>query len=135
MRSIKFKVAALREILNARGVRRNPSEIFLPLTVFRRLPCLAIDPPFAVIHATMSADDDDADADSFSISSSDWLLFFFSSLYIIVPLLGIALNSYVLLRLRRIAQESVFRFETTSALPLTAMSMADTICLCAELFQ
>uniref|UniRef100_A0A914VAY6 G-protein coupled receptors family 1 profile domain-containing protein n=1 Tax=Plectus sambesii TaxID=2011161 RepID=A0A914VAY6_9BILA len=83
----------------------------------------------------MSADDDDADADSFSISSSDWLLFFFSSLYIIVPLLGITLNSYVLLRLRRIARESVFRFETTSALPLTAMSMADTICLCAELFQ
>jgi hypothetical protein len=49
--------------------------------------------------------------------------------------LGVALNSYVLLRLRRIARKSVFRFETTCALPLTAMSVADSICLCAELFQ
>uniref|UniRef100_A0A1I7WWE9 G_PROTEIN_RECEP_F1_2 domain-containing protein n=1 Tax=Heterorhabditis bacteriophora TaxID=37862 RepID=A0A1I7WWE9_HETBA len=57
------------------------------------------------------------------------------ALYIIVPLAGIALNFYVLWRLLRIARKSVIRFETTSGLPLSAMSISDSITLLAQLID
>ncbi|CAI5454084.1 unnamed protein product [Caenorhabditis angaria] len=53
----------------------------------------------------------------------------------IVPLAGIALNSYVLSKLIKLAQKSVVRFETTSGLPLAAMSIGDSITLFSLLSQ
>ncbi|CAD6187203.1 unnamed protein product [Caenorhabditis auriculariae] len=43
-------------------------------------------------------------------------------LYFFVPLAGIVLNGYVLSRLLRVAKKSAVRFETTSGLPLAAMT-------------
>ncbi|KAK6045254.1 hypothetical protein COOONC_17241 [Cooperia oncophora] len=57
------------------------------------------------------------------------------ALYIVVPILGIGLNWYVLWRLLRIARRSAIRFETTSGLPLAAMSAGDSVTLLAQLVQ
>ncbi|CAD5229418.1 unnamed protein product [Bursaphelenchus okinawaensis] len=51
------------------------------------------------------------------------------------PLAGIGLNIYVLIKLRKIANMNSFRFETSSALPLCAMSICDSICLLALFSQ
>ncbi|KAI6191463.1 hypothetical protein M3Y97_00230700 [Aphelenchoides bicaudatus] len=65
--------------------------------------------------------------------NQSWLLsiwqYFFSSLYFVVPIAGVALNCYVLRKLRKIAKYNAFRFESSSALPLCAMSISDSICL------
>uniref|UniRef100_A0A915AGB7 G-protein coupled receptors family 1 profile domain-containing protein n=1 Tax=Parascaris univalens TaxID=6257 RepID=A0A915AGB7_PARUN len=61
--------------------------------------------------------------------------FFISSLYFIVPLAGIVLNGYVLFQLTKIARHNLLRFETSSGLPLFGMSVADSICLFAQLTQ
>ncbi|ULT80741.1 hypothetical protein L5515_016830 [Caenorhabditis briggsae] len=52
-----------------------------------------------------------------------------------VPIAGVILNTYVLRKLIRLARKSVVRFETTSGLPLAAMSIGDSITLCALLMQ
>ncbi|KIH61384.1 hypothetical protein ANCDUO_08347, partial [Ancylostoma duodenale] len=57
------------------------------------------------------------------------------ALYIVVPTLGIGLNWYVLWRLLRIARRSAIRFETTSGLPLAAMSAGDSVTLLTQLVQ
>ncbi|WKY16201.1 hypothetical protein Q1695_001132 [Nippostrongylus brasiliensis] len=56
-------------------------------------------------------------------------------LYIVVPTFGIALNWYVLWRLLRIARKNAIRFETTSGLPLAAMSAGDSVTLLTQLVQ
>ncbi|CAD5234374.1 unnamed protein product [Bursaphelenchus xylophilus] len=48
---------------------------------------------------------------------------------------GIGLNVYVLVKLKKIARMNSFRFETSSALPLCAMSICDSICLLALFSQ
>uniref|UniRef100_A0A1I7TC01 G_PROTEIN_RECEP_F1_2 domain-containing protein n=1 Tax=Caenorhabditis tropicalis TaxID=1561998 RepID=A0A1I7TC01_9PELO len=48
-----------------------------------------------------------------------------------VPIAGVILNTYVLRKLIRLARKSVVRFETTSGLPLAAMSVGDSITLVA----
>ncbi|KJH41546.1 hypothetical protein DICVIV_12474 [Dictyocaulus viviparus] len=55
--------------------------------------------------------------------------------YFLVPTFGICLNWYVLWRLLRIARRSVVRFETTSGLPLAAMSAGDSVTLFTQLVQ
>lgn len=57
------------------------------------------------------------------------------ALYFIVPFAGIALNGYVLTRLIKLARKSAVRFETTSGLPLAAMSVGDSITLFTLLVQ
>ncbi|CAL2049526.1 unnamed protein product [Caenorhabditis brenneri] len=52
-----------------------------------------------------------------------------------VPIAGVILNTYVLRKLLRLARKSVLRFETTSGLPLAAMSVGDSITLCTFLVQ
>uniref|UniRef100_A0A8R1HSQ4 G_PROTEIN_RECEP_F1_2 domain-containing protein n=1 Tax=Caenorhabditis japonica TaxID=281687 RepID=A0A8R1HSQ4_CAEJA len=52
-----------------------------------------------------------------------------------VPIAGVLLNTYVLRKLIRLARKSVVRFETTSGLPLAAMSIGDSITLFALLMQ
>ncbi|KAH7695716.1 Protein AH9.4, partial [Aphelenchoides avenae] len=59
----------------------------------------------------------------------------FSTLAFVVPLAGIGLNFFVLCKLRKIARLNLFRFETSSALPLAAMSVCDSICLLALFAQ
>ncbi|KAI1722957.1 7 transmembrane receptor (rhodopsin family) domain-containing protein [Ditylenchus destructor] len=61
--------------------------------------------------------------------------YFFGILHFLVPVVGISLNLYVLKKLRSIARLNVFRFETSSALPLWAMSICDSICLMAQFAQ
>ncbi|KAI1723392.1 7 transmembrane receptor (rhodopsin family) domain-containing protein [Ditylenchus destructor] len=61
--------------------------------------------------------------------------YFFGILHFLVPVVGISLNLYVLKKLRSIAKLNVFRFETSSALPLWAMSICDSICLMAQFAQ
>ncbi|CCD61186.1 putative G-protein coupled receptor AH9.4 [Caenorhabditis elegans] len=64
---------------------------------------------------------------------------FLQSAYLVmvftVPIAGVILNTYVLRKLIRVARKSVVRFETTSGLPLAAMSVGDSITLCALLMQ
>uniref|UniRef100_A0A1I7Z4A1 G_PROTEIN_RECEP_F1_2 domain-containing protein n=1 Tax=Steinernema glaseri TaxID=37863 RepID=A0A1I7Z4A1_9BILA len=62
-------------------------------------------------------------------------MYFFGSLYLVVPIAGVTLNAWVIYRLLRIARANRHRFETTSALPLCAMSFGDSICLLAQLSQ
>ncbi|CAI2356733.1 unnamed protein product [Caenorhabditis sp. 36 PRJEB53466] len=52
-----------------------------------------------------------------------------------VPIAGMCLNGYVLQKLWRLARKSVVRFETTSGLPLAAMSIGDSVTLFALLMQ
>ncbi|CAJ0566741.1 unnamed protein product, partial [Mesorhabditis spiculigera] len=59
----------------------------------------------------------------------------FIVIYIVVPILGIAINLYVFARLIRVARVNAVRFETTSALPLCGMTVADSVCLLAEFSQ
>ncbi|CAJ0954347.1 unnamed protein product, partial [Mesorhabditis belari] len=59
----------------------------------------------------------------------------FIVIYLVVPILGVALNFYVFARLIRVARANAVRFETTSALPLCAMSVSDSVCLLAEFSQ
>lgn len=61
--------------------------------------------------------------------------YFFRCLYFVVPIAGVSLNCYVLIKLRKIAKISVYRFETSSALPLCAMSICDSICLISQFSQ
>ncbi|CAB3399743.1 unnamed protein product [Caenorhabditis bovis] len=56
-------------------------------------------------------------------------------MYFCVPGAGILLNGYVLFRLIKVARKSVVRFETTSGLPLAAMSIGDSITLLSLLTQ
>uniref|UniRef100_A0A914VBR7 G-protein coupled receptors family 1 profile domain-containing protein n=1 Tax=Plectus sambesii TaxID=2011161 RepID=A0A914VBR7_9BILA len=56
-------------------------------------------------------------------------------LWIVVPILGMLMNTGVLLRLRRMAKEDWERFETSCAFTLAAMSLSDIICLLALLCQ
>uniref|UniRef100_A0A0K0FCZ2 Probable G-protein coupled receptor (inferred by orthology to a C. elegans protein) n=1 Tax=Strongyloides venezuelensis TaxID=75913 RepID=A0A0K0FCZ2_STRVS len=53
----------------------------------------------------------------------------------IVPIFGIILNGYVLLRLYKIFKFSSQKFHTSSALPLTLMTICDFICLFSQLSQ
>ncbi|GMT33878.1 hypothetical protein PFISCL1PPCAC_25175 [Pristionchus fissidentatus] len=55
--------------------------------------------------------------------------------YVTMPTAGVMLNCYVFSKLMRIARRSGSRFETTSGLPLSAMSVSDSICLLATLSQ
>uniref|UniRef100_A0A183BU01 G_PROTEIN_RECEP_F1_2 domain-containing protein n=1 Tax=Globodera pallida TaxID=36090 RepID=A0A183BU01_GLOPA len=64
-----------------------------------------------------------------------WGEYFSSSLYFFVPIIGVCLNIYVLHKLRKISRSNTFRFETSSALPLWAMSVGDSICLTALFSQ
>ncbi|KAE9553290.1 hypothetical protein FO519_003503 [Halicephalobus sp. NKZ332] len=61
--------------------------------------------------------------------------YFFRCLYLVVPVAGVFLNLYVLVKLRKIARISVYRFETSSALPLCAMSICDSVCLISQFSQ
>ncbi|KAF1747471.1 hypothetical protein GCK72_023933 [Caenorhabditis remanei] len=64
---------------------------------------------------------------------------FIASAYMVmlftVPIAGVILNTYVLRKLIRLARKSVVRFETSSGLPLAAMSIGDSITLFALLMQ
>uniref|UniRef100_A0A0N4Z4H8 G_PROTEIN_RECEP_F1_2 domain-containing protein n=1 Tax=Parastrongyloides trichosuri TaxID=131310 RepID=A0A0N4Z4H8_PARTI len=53
----------------------------------------------------------------------------------IIPLFGIVLNGYVLGKLYKIFNFSLQRFQISSALPLTVMTICDLICLITQLSQ
>lgn len=59
----------------------------------------------------------------------------FQVLLIVVPVLGMLMNTGVLMRLRRMAKEDWKRFQTSCAFTLVAMSFSDMICLFALFCQ